>query len=256
MSKKTSDDFEFTQTEVSSHARYTFGEPLKQARTKTNLTLERVATDLNVRIDYLRAIENNNPQALPEPVFTMGFIRSYAKYMNMDPQALVDLYKREVLGYANEWANIATPTTVPSAPRNWIITGAAGIVVAAYGVWFMIHRSPEPAVREQALAPATIATPPVQEKKRKKKKATVEAPTDEANKTSATASIPDEPAAAQPALVKAEKPTNDKVESVPAKAATTTSVSTDATKKTAPVKASAQKVANGDNTIAIPAPAE
>lgn len=192
MPKKPTDDLDFTQNDSASYSRYTFGDPLKQARTKTNLTLERVATDLNIRIDYLRAIENNNPQGLPEPVFTMGFVRSYAKYLNMDPQVLVDLYKREVLGYGNEWANIPTPSTIPSAPRSWIITGAAGIVLASYGLWFFMHRTPEPNLKEQALAPTSVEAPKPEKKKKKRKKS------EDTVQTSAPSvrALPEAPAAA------------------------------------------------------------
>lgn len=160
MFDQPNDDLEFMQEASALSSRYTFGDPLKIARTKTNLTLERAASDLNIRLDYLRAIEQNNPSNLPEPVFTMGFIRSYGKYLHLDAQGLVDLYKREVLGLQNECvhSNIPPQTHISFAPRNWALMGAAGLIAVTYAVWFFVNRIPSTPELSQAATSETSTT--------------------------------------------------------------------------------------------------
>lgn len=62
------------------------GRILKEAREKKNLTLDQVATNLRVKEDYLYDIEEKSD--LPRDVFTIGYIRLYARYLkiNIDSQ--------------------------------------------------------------------------------------------------------------------------------------------------------------------------
>lgn len=150
MTEKTITETEVLDEAQATASHFTFGEPLKMARGKTSLSLERVANELNIGIHYLRAIENSNPYALPEPVFTMGFIRSYARFLNLEAQAIVDLYKREVLGVRKEWAKLSTTISTPAPPRNWLVLVATGVVIITYGVWFYLNRNAH--ISEQALS--------------------------------------------------------------------------------------------------------
>ncbi len=72
------------------------GEYLKQARTKSKITLNSVAKELNISIGYLKAIENNEFSKTPGGVYTAGFIRSYANYLNLDSKAIIDEYKIQI----------------------------------------------------------------------------------------------------------------------------------------------------------------
>ena len=72
------------------------GENLKQARTKSKIKLKSVAKELNISIGYLIAIENNEFSKTPGGVYTIGFIRSYANYLNLDSKAIVDEYKIQI----------------------------------------------------------------------------------------------------------------------------------------------------------------
>ncbi|PFX11287.1 hypothetical protein AWC38_SpisGene25080 [Stylophora pistillata] len=71
------------------------GEILKSARLKRKGTLPRIAAALKIRQVYLKALEEENTSELPELVFTLGFLRSYALYLGLDAQALVERYQEE-----------------------------------------------------------------------------------------------------------------------------------------------------------------
>ena len=60
------------------------------------IKLKSVAKELNISIGYLQAIENNEFSKTPGGVYTIGFIRSYADYLNLDTKAIVDEYKIQI----------------------------------------------------------------------------------------------------------------------------------------------------------------
>lgn len=66
------------------------GERLRERREMQKLSLEIVATQLHTTVQMVRALEENDLAKLPPPVFVRGFLRSYAR--------LVDLPESEVLG--------------------------------------------------------------------------------------------------------------------------------------------------------------
>ncbi len=72
------------------------GEALAQARQKRHFTLEDVARDLKIQRKYLRDIETACYDKLPAEVHAIGFIKSYARYLQLDEKKIVDLYKREL----------------------------------------------------------------------------------------------------------------------------------------------------------------
>lgn len=69
------------------------GEILKRRREDLNLNLKEIASLLKVRADYLEAIENNVFDRLPVEVYTKGYIRCYAQYLNVDAEPIITYYK-------------------------------------------------------------------------------------------------------------------------------------------------------------------
>lgn len=67
----------------------TIGEILKQAREEQKLSLEEIVLLTKVRLKYLAAIEADHFDILPSPVQIKGFVRSYARALNLDPAPLL-----------------------------------------------------------------------------------------------------------------------------------------------------------------------
>ncbi len=134
---------EVTPTEIPKRksGKYTFGDELASARNKSRMKIERISKELNIRQDYLIAIEESNAKELPEPVFTMGFIRSFAKIVRTDAEPIIAQYKHEVLHWHAETSDVATPSVAPPAlPHLSIIIGSALAGVAVlYGLWFALN---------------------------------------------------------------------------------------------------------------------
>ena len=51
----------------------TIGQKLKNAREERRLTLEKVFEDIRIRIQYLRALEEDDLSSMPSPVQARGF---------------------------------------------------------------------------------------------------------------------------------------------------------------------------------------
>ena len=60
---------------------------LRHARERLGLSLSDIADRTKIRTTILGAIENNEIDHLPPPIFTRGFVRAYAREVGLDPQA-------------------------------------------------------------------------------------------------------------------------------------------------------------------------
>jgi cytoskeleton protein RodZ len=72
------------------------GEVLKSARTSQGLDIRTVEERTKIRIKYLRALEAEDWELLPGPAYAKGFLRTYARSLSLDGDALVDEFRRQV----------------------------------------------------------------------------------------------------------------------------------------------------------------
>jgi transcriptional regulator with XRE-family HTH domain len=71
------------------------GEVLKSARTRQGLDIRTIEERTKIRIKYLRALEAEEWEVLPNPAYASGFLRTYAQLLGLDAEALVDEYRRQ-----------------------------------------------------------------------------------------------------------------------------------------------------------------
>jgi hypothetical protein len=71
------------------------GDTLSEARTRRAVDLEEVHAATGIRPRYLEAIEQEDWGALPEEFYARSFIRKYARYLDLDPDPLVEEYRRQ-----------------------------------------------------------------------------------------------------------------------------------------------------------------
>jgi len=72
------------------------GEVLKRTRTRHKIDIRTVEEQTKIRTKYLRALENEEWDVLPGPAYAKGFLRTYAQFLGLDGDALVDEYRRTV----------------------------------------------------------------------------------------------------------------------------------------------------------------
>lgn len=115
---------------------WTLGETLRQARLDKSVSLADAARDTRIRRSYLEALEAEDAASLPPAVYTRGFLRTYAEYLGLNAQAMVDLYqppaRREPSPQLRPAVpRVAIPRQIPLRPVMYGISGIA--FVAAIG---------------------------------------------------------------------------------------------------------------------------
>ncbi|GAW91545.1 helix-turn-helix domain-containing protein [Calderihabitans maritimus] len=69
------------------------GELLKAAREKKGLSLREAEEATKIRLQYLAALENEAYDQLPGRVYVIGFLRSYARFLGLDADKIVQEFK-------------------------------------------------------------------------------------------------------------------------------------------------------------------
>ena len=73
-----------------------FGLVLSEARKSKNYSVDDIYDHLRIPKHVVRAIEANDIEALPAPTFTQGYIRAYAKFMELAEERLLEMYNQAV----------------------------------------------------------------------------------------------------------------------------------------------------------------
>lgn len=69
-----------------------FGEELRKEREIRGISLAEIAEATKVSKRFLGAIEKDDFDTLPAPVFTRGFVREYARYLGLNAEEMVTRY--------------------------------------------------------------------------------------------------------------------------------------------------------------------
>src|SRR5437868_4244109 len=70
------------------------GPTLRDARIRARIDMSEVETQTKIRAKYLRAIENEEWDLLPGPVYAKSFLRTYGDFLGLDSRMLVDEFRR------------------------------------------------------------------------------------------------------------------------------------------------------------------
>lgn len=143
---------------------YHVGAELRDARERMGVALETVASDLRIRADYLTGLERNDYAALPALPYTMGFVRSYATYVGLDPGKLASRFREEAgkspIEQDYTWLK---PIEKGRFSGSLFLLASLAIAAAAYTGWYYRTadaRKPAAAadiVRTQRAPPGAVA---------------------------------------------------------------------------------------------------
>lgn len=86
MSIETTQDQPLFSNELSAE----IGQFLKKARERKGLSIDQVAHSLKIRGYFLECIELGNLQPLPSRIYAQGFLKSYARYLDVDVSAKIE----------------------------------------------------------------------------------------------------------------------------------------------------------------------
>lgn len=74
---------------------FRLGDEMRGERATMGKSLLDVQRELRIRASYIAAIENADPSAFETPGFIAGYVRSYARYLNLDPDETFAKFCRE-----------------------------------------------------------------------------------------------------------------------------------------------------------------
>lgn len=71
------------------------GQRLKQERITRGLTIDEVSKETKIKASYLLAIEKGDYKRLPASTYSQGFVRNYAKYLDLSEKDILAIFRRE-----------------------------------------------------------------------------------------------------------------------------------------------------------------
>lgn len=103
----------------------TTGETLRAARIQRGVGLEEISAAVNIRVGQLRAIEEGNLDGLPGMTYAIGFVKSYASYLKLNTNDIVQKFKEEH-GVVPVAQSLHMPEPLADGPRpNMLVIGIA-----------------------------------------------------------------------------------------------------------------------------------
>ena len=71
------------------------GKILREKRNDQNLSLQTAEEETKIAAQHLRFLELNSFERLPGPVYVVGYLRVYGRYLGLDAEELVNAYKAQ-----------------------------------------------------------------------------------------------------------------------------------------------------------------
>lgn len=116
-----------------------FGEHLRREREMRGVSLDEIAAATRISTRFLEALESEQWDRLPGGAFNRGFIRSIARFLGIDEDALVAEY-----AYEHKDASASQPSSVPAQqiPRNWrpIVVAVIVVILLLVGGAVVYHK--------------------------------------------------------------------------------------------------------------------
>jgi cytoskeleton protein RodZ len=153
----------------------TMGAYLRAARRGRRISIERAAEETKIRSDFLMRMESDEFDFLA-PAYVRGFLKSYARYLHVDPEPLIEDFDRRYGGRVDTAEIIAQQRRSrrrrkgmkePRKVNSWVVAAvfAAGILVFLAIVGLAQDDPSEPArdrrvaTREESPEPKETARP-------------------------------------------------------------------------------------------------
>lgn len=169
----------------------TIGERLEEARKRKGISVREAAESTKIRGDYLQKFEANSFEVDLPPLYVRGFLRSYARYLDLDPDRVVSDFDtlgggqskparretREVFGRVDFSEAARTPEGGEATPAGgrtdqekavllkFALLGGGALVAVIVIILLvkLLFSGPSPTTSQTAQGPApTVQAEPVQ----------------------------------------------------------------------------------------------
>ena len=126
------------------------GAILRREREAQEKTIEDVAKSTRISSQTIAALEDDRYSALPAAVYVKGHLRTYARYLDLNEDEIVEKYLRftqqqKESDELDEWdeVELVLHEEQRTATRRWVWIGAAAVAVCAVIIiWSLAGRRP------------------------------------------------------------------------------------------------------------------
>jgi cytoskeleton protein RodZ len=139
------------------------GEALRSAREAQGKSVEDAAAATRIRPSYLEALEQEHFDQLGGNVYAKGFLRSYARFLGVDPDPLLDAYRAQERPDAPLFEH--TPTAIrggragPRRGPTWLAVAIACVsIILVVSLWSLLRPAPDPTSAQPPFAPEPATT--------------------------------------------------------------------------------------------------
>lgn len=130
------------------------GKTLKEAREAMGLSLEAVEEETKIRRKYIQALEQEQFQVLPGPIYAKAFLKNYAKFLGIKVEEIMEEYRQQ---YSDQTVpgetedppveQVRVKAKTKGQPRYWFYVISAIVIIGViisilYGTKGMWQKRP------------------------------------------------------------------------------------------------------------------
>jgi cytoskeletal protein RodZ len=133
------------------------GDEFRAAREARHLSLSDVSEQIHIRSVYLQSIENEEWSVIAAPVYVRGFVRTYARFLGLDPEHAVAEFNASIGELAARPHEPVPLGTIDRdrRPSPWLfIAGIAALILVAF-VGYRFFEFQQDGGRAETVADAT-----------------------------------------------------------------------------------------------------
>lgn len=123
------------------------GKRLQEAREGLNLSIEDVSNRLRLSSRQIKSLEADDFATLPDAMITRGFIRNYARLLEIDAEPLLEAYRAYVPSEPPRAITLQSENILISGNDNraWVMyLSIAALAVVLLGVWLYVDSTSLP----------------------------------------------------------------------------------------------------------------
>ncbi len=114
------------------------GKTLKETREAMGLSLEAVEEETKIRRKYIQALEQEEFQILPGPIYAKAFLKNYTRFLGIKVEEVMEEYRlqypeqtapEETLAPPVEKVRVKAKTKTQEGPRYWVYVISAIIII-------------------------------------------------------------------------------------------------------------------------------
>ncbi|HYQ48459.1 MAG TPA: RodZ domain-containing protein [Thermodesulfovibrionales bacterium] len=130
------------------------GEVLKKRREELGLEIKEVAERIKIKAEYLSSIEEDRFEKLPVAVYTIGYIRCYAEFLQVDPEPILAIYSGH-LSYPPPSTILPVSSSMKKVPFSYYVIPLLIFLLIGLTIFIVVRQNDYDSPLRQLTAPST-----------------------------------------------------------------------------------------------------